>query len=529
LTAALGILLSVLAVSAGYGKKRTKEALRAELETGFGYYNKAQQKILQSKLDDAKRKAARVQDGIDVIRNVYAARPEFKEEYQKRRLYNKEQFDKLTRTQYDPEKTVTGNKPVSKDDFAALAMFAAMGTGNGIQAFERNNRKKFGPAIESLQKEGYSPETAQMLVAKGGVGLYSLDVLRGEGRMSGHFDIGMNSGREAAEEALKAYPKDKTKLAGILVNVVRETGEQVGSATVHSTEYVGVQGMARLGVDLLGLMEGDQELKAMVKEKYEKEESTFCREVNEQVQKYVPEQKEALRPISFEESVQNIRNFVKYSHIQQAGLEARKKLTQACADDRDLPSGEKKSCIKDMLKAQMTEALYDKEQKARSTILSDTGVNKGKLAMESYKKALEDKVPVQPEDDEDLKKAPTVPVEQQISPMVPRLVIPSLEIRSIEKAPVISLMSSKKEMDKLDKQAERIMEEDRLAELDPTSLLQKFTSSGPVTATYAGENMILRAAKLAEGPREQKGPAVPREVQKEENREQEGPGIQPTV
>ena len=62
-------------------------------------------------------------------------------------------------------------------------------------------------------------------------------------------------------------------------------------------------------------------------------------------------------------------------------------------------------------------------------------------------------------------------------------------------------MNEKEELNALDKQAEAIMEQDGLSELDPDSIISKFEAPNGLAAAY-DKNILLRAAKLKEAPRQ---------------------------
>ena len=513
---------NAIAIHDKFGGKRKKEALEAELKNGFLRAEEARKEENRKELELAQKNAEEMNHGIDVVRNIYAAKPEYQERFlQKNHLYTKERFNMLSQTDLDPTKTVIGGKPLTQEDFAALAMFGGMNAETGVKAYQGNHPRTapYEPMKEALMKEGYSEAEMKTLVSKISVGAYSVDAVKNDDRMFGYFKTGVNEGRKVAAEALQAYPQDKTKLAAILANAVGQAGELAGSTEYESDAFVGVKGVVKLSADMIELMERDPELKNLAKEQHDKQEREFCTAINKQISKYAPDHPNALKPRSFEENIKSIRDFKKFSELHEKGLDARQKLAKAHAEDKPMPEEQKKECVKDILKANMAGALYNKEFKERSSSAKPNGVNDGHVALSKYRDALQQRAPLASGEDEEEELAERMPKEEIIPWSVPNVVLSSLETRFTEKAPVVGLTAQEKELKALDKQAEKIMEQDGLDKLEPGAILET------VKKQYARDNMMIRASKLA-GPQQpqQEGPAQP-ELNKQQALGEEQPEL----
>ncbi len=506
-------IMNTTVIQAKFGTKRTREALEAELKEGFKRVDDQRREANRDAAERAKKEAEKVEQGISVARNIFGVKPEFREEYSQRA---KENITKLSPLDIDPGKIKIKDEPLTPEDFAALAMFASMDPEISIKAYEKNGSKKqpYGPIRDALLKEGYSEPEMKALVSKMIIGAYTTDLIMKDERAFEYMDSGIDQGRKAAKEALEAYSRgDKTKLAAILANAVSQAGELAGSKDLKSAQFHGERGVVKLGKDMLDLMERDDELKALAKEQFDKQEREFCEAVNKQIVKYAPEHPNALKPRTFEENIGAIKGYAKFSEIYQKGLDARQKLAEASALDDDMKAQDKKECIKDILKANMATALYNEQYRERTDTMQPNGKNGSQIALQKYSRAICDRAPISADgDDEDLDER--VPKDQQL-PFGVKSVVSMLQTRFTEKAPVIGLVDQAKEREALDKQAEMILKQDGLAKLEPADILKICGQK------YEDGNMMLRASQLKESRQlPEEGPAQPEQLkQKDELRE----------
>ena len=515
-------LMNTTAIQAKFGTKRTPEALEAELKEGFKRVDDQRREANRGEAEREKSTAEQVEQGIDTVRNVFGVKPEFREEYGENK---KNSFAKLTALDVDPGKITVGDKPLTHEDFAALAMFASMAPEIGVKAYDKHGSKKqpYGPIRDALLKEGYSEPETTALVSKMSTGAYTTDLIMKDERAFEYAESGINEGRKAARDALEAYSRgDKTKLAAILADAVSQAGERAGAVNEKSIQFPGERGVVKLGKDLFDLMERDPVLKDLTRQQFEKQEREFCEAVNKQIVKYAPGHPNALKPRTFQESTDAIKGFCEFSEIYQKGLDARRKLSEANADDRDLQEKEKKECIKDILKANMATALYNKERRERTDTMQPNGKNGSRIALQKYSDVIYNRAPLSADgEDEDLDER--VPKDRQL-PFGVKSVLNMLETRFTEKAPVIGLVNQAKEREALDKQAEMILEQDGLAKLAPGDVLKACSQK------YEDADMILRASRLKDSRQlQQEGPAQP-ELQKQQgqpqlNEDQPQPGF----
>ena len=163
-----------------------------------------------------------------------------------------------------------------------------------------------------------------------------------------------------------------------------------------------------------------------------------------------------------------------------------------------VPEAQKKACIKDILKGNMVEALYESQFRERTDLSGPNEVNQGRMALEKYRTALKNKT-IQigmDEEGEDVEIRPDLPEEQILPKGIPDMVCYALNYRFTEKMPVVEMVTKPQEMEALDKQAEMIMQQDGLDQMDTERLTE--TLAARKDSPYTANNMILRTAKLKE-------------------------------
>ena len=523
------------AIEEKFGAKRTQAVLDAELTETFRSADAKRVADNQTALADSAKNMNLLEKGIGNAMELYAPKPVFKEEYTRGddKLYTQESFQQLNSTDLDPSTVKIGGKPVTDREFASLAMFGSLDPDLMIKTQNDNAVDKPGPILESLQREGYSEDVSKRLVGMTIGTSSTVDVFVGDPRIHGYFGNAINGGRDNAADALKAYASnDKTKLAAILANGLVYAGEMVGATSAVNKQSVGVKGMAQLSKEMLDLMERDPELKELTKKQFEKTETAICTEISRQIEKYDPERKNILKPKSFDDTVKLVNNFTKLTELEQKGLEAQHRLADAQAREVDLLPEEKRDCIKDILKANMADAIYEQERKERADLETDWKLklpngehpsnlpsgepnnkvpvegkhNSARFAQEEYIKALEQKGPHYewiPGEGYDMVN-PDLPPEEWVPKGVTYTVLRTMNDRFTEKAPTINRMGQPERMEELDRQAEQILEQDGLDKLSLEELNKKLVKE----KTYAQGNMILRVVKLAAPQNQQAQPEL---------------------
>ena len=500
------------AIEEKFGAKRTKEVRKEELAEGFRKYDAERKATNAKEAYAASQDANKVNKGIEIAMNVYASKPQIREDWVRKEagdggLYRREDFNRLTRTELDPGTVKIGDKQVSEREFATLALFGSLDPDIGVKA-QKEAVTDPTAMLAGMQQKGYSEKVSKEILLKSVANAYTTDILHTEPRMNLYFNSAVNGGRQKAEEALKDYAQgSKEKLAEVLSRAVEYTGENIGIKTCRTNKGTeGLNGLTQLANEALDLMERDLELKQLAKEKYEQRDREFCEAMNAQVSKYDKDGKPPLKPRSFEENVKNIRDFQKFSEIEQKGFDAQNALHQARAQDKELPQAEKEACIKDVLKANMVAALHQQQarQRGMDNETKENGLNTGRVVLKKYTDALaEEALAAMMRDDDDdspnLGNAVSAGGGSSLPASASGIIQSGLEARFTEKPPVIGMVNDPKEMRKLDQQAEKIMREDGLDQLNVEDLCAALKGDATMKNTpYKGNNLILRAAKLAE-------------------------------
>ena len=129
--------------------------------------------------------------------------------------------------------------------------------------------------------------------------------------------------------------------------------------------------------------------------------------------KYAPEHPKALTPGTFKENIDAIKGIAKFFEIYQKGMDARQKLAEASAGNDCLKMRVKRTVFKDILKANMATALYNKEYRERSDTIQPNGKDGSQIALQKYSRAIYDRTPLSADgEDEDLDER--VPKDQQL-------------------------------------------------------------------------------------------------------------------
>ena len=358
------------AIRDAFGAKRTEAALRQE-KAEFEELKKRDAKL--SHLKQAKKEAKTFRHACEIAYNVYAPYPHRKEEWTlfgRTRsgnigtgLYTKEEFDKLSKADIDLNQVRIGKENLTEREFAGLAMFAALDPEIGV-ATQKVSVGDPTQLIRGIERAGYTEQEAKEIITASVSNAYTTDVLKGEGRMPKYFETAMNGGRARAAEALREYPRDKTKLAEILADAVEHTGRNAGTTTPYTAGGdEGTSAMALMAMNVLELMERDPELETLAKSIYQTREEEFC--------KRHPE----FQARTFDEHIQDIHALYEITMMEQKGLNAALQLQEADMQGQDLPREQKRELLGDILRSNVVCTMYKNEVELRGKLSRDTGVN----------------------------------------------------------------------------------------------------------------------------------------------------------
>ena len=517
------------AIEEKYGAQRTEKALQSELRASYQNYHANLQETKNARLKHTTEKAGEVEYGVSIVDNVYAAKPQIKEEWvsaterisDSGKLYSRKQFATLSRADIDPASVKIGGKSLTEHEFAAIAMFGALDPKLGVQA----QKKSVGDPtamLQGLQKDGYTQAEAEQIVSNSIRNSYTVDILHVEDRMNMYFETAVNGGRAKAEEALKAYPQDKTKLAGIIADGVGYAAEMAGTTTCRfAPGDCGIDGLVQLSGEMLDLAERDPELKEMVKAQFEAKDKAFCAALNKQIAPFAKDGKGLLKPKTFEQAEKEVRQYQKFGELTQKGFDATKALQKADAEGTTLAQDVKRGYIKDVLKANMVTAIYQKQKDDRTNYEKSTGANDGVIALNAYANDMTMRIMGADDDDGPGAQAVSKGGGSSLPGNAPAIIMSGTQNRFAEKPPVLQTVGNPKQMEELDKQAEQIMEQDGLDKLDMEELNEKLYHDNMHKSPYWGDDIILRTAKLAEP--QKAGPEQPQLQKQQEQQELEQP------
>ena len=468
---------AIMAIEARFGASRSQEALDGELAD----WRETEEKTVRAKLEGVyrvKQKYSRARAVcIEVIENLYAPKPQLREEFVKdmpdgtknknavNPTYDRETFRSLSNTEIDLNQVRLGGKPLTEQEFATVALYAAHDP--DVAYLNQNNAVGDPePIIKDFEKEGYTREDAKEVILTSNYTAYSVDILKGESRIENYVGA-INEGRKRAAEALKAYPGDKTKLAEIFSRAVGLTGAPMG--VLNNT---GAQGYARLGVRAIELMDRDPELRSMAKDVYEKRQRALAERHGE-----------VFRYLSFEDQIKAIRAHDEYGNVQQRGAAGEAKLAKANMEGVPLTPAERQEAIRDILKAKHTDAVFaDQRRKG----------DKPENASEEYKKYQAYATEVV------LRHPGGIRVGAKgggssLPGSMPTIIHSSPRDNMADKCRIIFDVADPKWAAAMDRTLDKIIEEDGLIKCGEAELLEKLTKG----KAYEEEQLIKRAAKAA--------------------------------
>ena len=473
---------AIMAIEQRFGATRSQDVLDRELAD----WREAEEQTVRAKLEStvrAKQNASKlVETYVEVVDNMYAAKPQVQEKFVKDNLdgttnekvvvaaYDRETFGRFTDADIDPEKVQLGGKPLTEKDFATVALYAAHDP-EVAYLNQKNAVNDPEPIIADFAKEGVNREDAMEALLCSNCTAYSIDILNGEKRIQ-HYVGAINEGRKRAAEALKAYPGDKTKLAEIFSRAVAHTGAPMGVLS-----NTGSEGYARMGVRAIELMDRDPELRRMAKERYDKRTSGLAQRHGQ-----------LFRFVSFEDQIKAIRGQNEFSAIQQRGAEGELTLAKANLNRDGVPltPEERQKAVRDVLKAKHTRAVFTQQRRN-----ADRAANRSEEAgrFEDYTMDLLSRYP----DAMTPKGLARKGAGSTLPGTMPTIVLGGVRDGMADKCEIVFDMTNPKWSAALDQTLDQIIKEDGLVKLSEAELLEKLENA----KAYQGEQLIQRAADAA--------------------------------
>lgn len=475
------------AIRDAFGAKRTEAALRQE-KAEFEELKKRDAKL--SHLQQAKKEAKTFRHACEIAYNVYAPYPHRKDEWTlfgRTRsgdigtgLYTKEEFDKLSKTDIDlgdAGHIRIGGRHIGEMDFASLAMFAALDPEIGV-ATQKVAVGDPTEAIRDMTKLGYTELEAKNVITATVSNSYTTDVLHGDGRMCKYFETAMNGGRARAAEALREYPRDKTKLAEILADAVEHTGRNAGTTTPYTAGGdEGTSAMALVAMNVLELMERDPELETLARSIYQTREEEFC--------KRHPE----FQARTFDEHIHDIHALYGITMMEQKGLNAALELQEADMQGQDLPREQKRELLGDILRSNVVCTMYKNEVELRGKLNRDTGVN---TAYYQFNERIQ-KLTEEPE--QDGTGVAAVGGGSSLPAKTYNIMEGGHKCRLLTKPPALYIRSNPQEMERVNQLVDELIEHDKLLDL-PLGELATQVKRGR-NSPYTNDRLMAKVGKMA--------------------------------
>ena len=436
--------------------------------------------------------------GIDLVTGLYGTHPKFQEKWRKKDdpddcqgFYTEEQFKELTTADVDPAEVKIGGQGLTEQEFAALAMFAATNEETSLRQQKKAVSDPAG-AIEGFKNAGYTEAQAKRLVADSFNSSFTLDLLSKDPRAHEYFGA-VNEGRALAAEALKAYRNgDKTKLAEILGRAVEHGGMYVGVSGGR-----GVPGIAKLGGEMLELMERDPELMDMAKQSFEKRERAYTKNTR-------------IPSLSFDKLVENIQKMKKFEDLRRKGSERRAEIFRARAEGEELTAAQKKECLRDILVANMAEALrvFQTNQSENEDASPAEKPFNNEALKEEYMRIT-------------LLNPPQAGINgtkggSSLPSSAPTFLIGALGKRVLKTPDVMSTVTDEAQVQKLTQTVEQIIETEHLTEKSMEELANTVADKSG-DERYKLDNLLKKAAEV-----EKLAPEVKQEQTAQKAKEQEG-------
>lgn len=449
-------------VAEQYAPQR-EQVLEAERQITEQLEREKAMAALKIELKVVDRKLFRTREAEEVAENVFARDPKPRDEWAKKSYddigkYELSDFQKLTKSDIDLAQIKLGDKAMTERGFASLVLFGTLEPENAVSVY-RNSAGNPEALLDAFEKEGYTREDGKEFLLRSNCNNFTVSVLDGDGRFSNTFEHTVNPGRKKAEEALKAYPQDKSKLADILSRAVEIVGMKVATETCnYDSGPSGYYAMSKMSEELLTLAEQDPELMKLAKETYDKREKSFCERSNKMFNK--SNEKLKIETVSFENRIKTIKSFNRFAEIERKGLEAEKALLEAEINGTPLSSDQRKAYTKDALKCNLIAGLYNEHLSTAKAPGENNGLNTGFIALDKYCN--------------DLSQRAVMPAlaggGSTLPSNMPAILRTGVEAYLVPKPPIISLVADPEQLSQLDREVENLMDYKQLDKLSLTEL-----------------------------------------------------------
>ena len=295
---------------------------------------KAQEKK-EKRLKNAQTQLDHLDLGKDRFLSIYKPVPEYREDLARQHVYDQNSFARLRPVDIDLSKTTVGNKQVSEEEFATLAMAIACTPKYSIPSFNALH-PDLSTMHGNVMNMGYRKELADTIVGSTSTTMVSIDHFLIAARANHHytFEPTIQPAREEAADALKAYQQgDKTSLAKYLaegiINIAK--GSSIHQISHTQTQYLGFMKMAG---NLGNLLESDPELKQMAMKDYGLKET----------------------------HLKTLNGMVKLSELDRQAKEAELKLAESAKTGKILSEDEKQKCMNTILKNRIAVANINEQR-----------------------------------------------------------------------------------------------------------------------------------------------------------------------
>lgn len=453
-----------------FGAQRTEETLKAE----------KQEADVKGNVASAVGSADHVRDGIEGMLSVCGAKPYIREDWLEDGggYYKPSDFANLPEIKIDGFSV--GGKPLSNEEFGALAMFAAVNP----EAAKRNATRALPPirdlnaAAEAYRQQGYDEEVFNEAMLNSYYGTNTTDLMNfGTPRelLTNHIEECLLPARLDANNALVDYQHGKKRaLAEILARAVDQADRD---ARITSGNNTASQAFNKVTMDMIGMLERDPDLMRLAKQSSDARENSIH-----------SKHPDFYHAGSFEDKIACVKARAAQRELQQAALEAREKLARDQAGEALSPE-EKKDCIRTILKDQLISSVYRNATETPAPEYKDL-VHKIKTQESDMVAKHDDNI--------------------DLSGMTVTFRIGMNSFYN-KRPEVLGMVSNPRAMDALGQQIDRLIEKDNLLALSPQDLKVQLRDS------YHGKDLLKQVSNIA---KQNAQPTQPTQPQQSQERQQ---------
>lgn len=468
---------SAKAIAAALGKTRSEDVLKAEKEEA----------ALRGTQYGVRRDRVEVDLGIQHMLSMYGSKPYPIQKWLPEGRYDKESFQQLAPIDISGLTLGEEPKPITDEEFGAIAMFAAVTPENGKALAKASSPPitDYAGTVKVFEGMGYTPQEVDELSTQF-VGVVTTELFRPDSPrnpMTSYIGDFVQPARMRGKSALEAYQKGrKGPLAEIIARGIEYT-EQIARMSDDLQNIT--RGTLRMADHMVDLMERDPELKALATKSFEGRENAMC-----------ARHKDFSGPRTMEDMVQNLKGYRKLLEFRDQGSVAREKLLLNQAGKVQLTPQEKKECIRDVMRQSMMDTTY----KTQADILTKKSIQAMEPSQEVADRYLGD------------------PELSAVSPTLQVFIQPRYTDKKVEGTvaalDMVQVPAAMKAMDKgLDKLIDGALK-------DPGMSLDKLRDKivNPADKTYEGKNLLdVMKQRLTEPLPDRQGPERDRQTQLEGN------------